>query len=103
MPHSCSSCLRGCAMPIAAITRLRLRSFRFLPAHIVYAIRSQRQARGSDGCLAVDVRQQGFRVFWTRTLWRDAKAMRAFATGGAHRVVMPKLQNWCDEASLAEW
>ena len=29
--------------------------------------------------------------------------MRAFITTGAHRVVMPKILDWCDEASLAHW
>jgi len=90
-------------MPIAAVTRLRLRSLRFLPAHLFYAIRALRQARRSDGCLAADVRQLGLRVFWTRTLWRDHRVLRDFMVSGAHRAVLPKLQLWCDEASLADW
>jgi hypothetical protein len=97
----CHSYLR--AMAIAAITRLRLRTLRVVPLFLIGAFRSRRQALASEGCLAADVRTIGARVFWTRTLWRDAGAMREFMRSGAHRSVMPKLVDWCDEASLVDW
>jgi hypothetical protein len=90
-------------MAIAAITRLRLRKLHLVPLLLLGAFRSRRQALASDGCLAADVRMVGARLFWTRTLWRDADAMRGFMRGGPHRAVMPKLLDWCDEASLADW
>ena len=90
-------------MPVAAITRLRLRKLYLVPLLVLGAFRSRRQALGSDGCLAADVRMIGARVFWTRTLWRDQGAMRDFMRSGAHRTVMPKLVDWCDEASLVDW
>jgi hypothetical protein len=90
-------------MPLAAVTRLRVRSLRFLPQFLLGTYRSLAQARRADGCLAADVRATSGRVFWTRTLWRDGAAMRAYMIGGAHRTVMPKLLHWCDEASLADW
>ena len=90
-------------MPIAAVTRLRLRSLRFFPLFVVGAFRSRSQALRADGCLAADTRTIAGRVFWTRTLWRDAAAMRNFARSGAHGAVMPKLQHWCDEAAVVEW
>ena len=62
-----------------------------------------RQARATPGCLFADVRREAKLVFWTRTLWRDEDAMRGFMTSGAHRVVMPKILDWCDEAALALW
>ena len=90
-------------MPLAAITRLRVRRLRFVPLLVFHAFRSRRQADRADGCLAADVRTLGSRVFWTRTLWRDAAAMRAFMNSGAHRAAMPKLQHWCDEAAIMHW
>ena len=82
---------------------MRLRKWRYVPFFILAASRSWRQALASEGCLAADVRTQGARVFWTRTLWRDKAAMRAYMRDGAHGAVMPKLQHWCDEASLVDW
>ena len=90
-------------MPLAAITRLRRRKLYTVPLVLIGAIRSKRQALSANGCLAADVRMIGVRVFWTRTLWRDTAAMREFMRSGAHRTVMPKLIDWCDEASLVDW
>jgi hypothetical protein len=90
-------------MPVASITRLRVRPIRYLPEFLWRALMSVRQARRLDGCLFADVRREVKLVFWTRTLWRDEQAMRAFMTSGAHRAVMPKILDWCDEASLVHW
>jgi quinol monooxygenase YgiN len=90
-------------MTVLAVTRLSVRSLRFLPGFIWLAIRSERQARNAEGCLAADVRREKLLVFWTRTAWRDEAAMRAYMTTGPHKKAMPKLQYWCDEASLVHW
>lgn len=88
-------------MPVISITRLRLRSRRFLPGFLWLAVRSQAQARRADGCLAATVRTQKGRVFWTLTAWRDDAALLAYMTSGAHARAMPRLQHWCDEAAVA--
>lgn len=37
------------------------------------------------------------------SLWRDHAAMRAYVESGSHRVVMPKLVEWADQACFAHW
>jgi hypothetical protein len=90
-------------MPIASITRLRLRSLRFTPLLLWRAFRSLQQVQRTDGCIAADVRTIRGRVFWTRTVWRDQQAKLAFMTSGSHAIAMRKLPHWCDEASLVHW
>ena len=90
-------------MPLLAVTRLRVRSLHFVPQFLWLAVRSNRQARHAEGCLGTGIRREKFLVFWTRTAWRDEAAMRAYMTSGVHRTAMPKLQHWCDEASVAHW
>jgi Domain of unknown function (DUF3291) len=56
----------------------------------------------ADG-LAVSVLSDANFAFWTCTLWSDERAMRAFMFAPAHRRLMPKLLQWCDEAAVAHW
>jgi hypothetical protein len=91
------------ASVLLSVTRLKVRSLRFLPAFIWYAILCQRQARKAEGCLACDTRLEKRFVFWTRTAWRDEADMRGFMTTGAHKQAMPKLLYWCSEASIVHW
>ncbi len=37
------------------------------------------------------------------TAWENREAMLAFMKSGAHKEAMPKLMEWCDEASVAHW
>jgi len=90
-------------MPLVSITRLRVRSFRYLPAFVVYSLRVARQAKSASGNLAVSLLGELNFAFWTRTLWTDERAMRGFMVSGAHRSVMPQLLDWCDEAAVTHW
>ena len=90
-------------MPLVSITRLRLRSWRYLPPFFVAAFRSVLQARGAKGNLAVSTLREAHNTFWTRSLWADEAAMKSFMESGAHGAVMPKLLEWCDEASVVRW
>lgn len=89
-------------MALVAVTRLRLRSGRFFLPFLWYTLRSYFQCRAADGNLAAMTRRFGG-AYWTLTAWRDKAAMRAYMTSGAHRDAMPRLQHWCDEASVGQW
>ena len=88
---------------LISITRLRVRSFRFLPGFIFYALRSARQARSAPGNLGTGLLREVNNTYWTRTAWQDETAMRAFMMAMPHRQAMGKLAEWCDEASVVHW
>jgi heme-degrading monooxygenase HmoA len=88
---------------LVAITRLRIRSWRVAAAFAVQALRSARQAKVAQGNVGVTLLAEAHRTFWTRTIWTDEAAMRAFMRAGAHRSVMVKLADWCDEAAVVHW
>jgi hypothetical protein len=90
-------------VPLVSITRLRGRSFRYLPAFLLGALRSAREAKNASGNLAVSMLSDASFAFWTCTLWSDERAMRAFMFAPPHGRVMPKLLQWCDEAAVAHW
>jgi hypothetical protein len=90
-------------MRFVSITRLRVRSWRYLPAFLIQSFRAARQARRAVGNLGISVLRDANLAFWTRTVWIDEAAMRSFMRSGAHRRVMPRLVEWCDEASVGHW
>ena len=90
-------------MALVSITRLRVRSLRYLPAFLLGSLRSAREAKNASGNLAVSLLSDAHLAFWTRTLWTDERSMRAFMFAPAHRAVMPKLLEWCDEAAVTHW
>jgi hypothetical protein len=89
-------------MALIAVTRLRLRGGRFVIPFTWHTLRSYFQCRAAEGNLAT-VARRAEGAYWTLTVWRDKAAMRAFMSSGAHREAMPRLQHWCDEASLYQW
>lgn len=90
-------------MPLMAITRLRVRSWRYLPIFFLQAFRSTIQAKAANGNLVVSVLSEANRTFWTRTAWADEQAMSAYMSPGVHRKVMRSLAKWCDETFVAQW
>jgi quinol monooxygenase YgiN len=90
-------------MPFVSITRLRVRRWRLLPQFLIQSIRIARQAQRAAGSIAVSILRDADRAFWTRTVWRDEAAMRAFMQSGVHRRIMARLPEWCDEAAIVHW
>jgi len=90
-------------MTFISITRLRVRSWRFLPSFIIQSIRAARQAKKASGNRSVTLLSEAHYVFWTRTAWESEAHMKAYILAGTHRQVMRKLLNWCDEAAIAHW
>lgn len=90
-------------MPLISVTRLRVRSWIYLPQFIFFAVRSSGQARRHPGNLATRVLRDANNAFWTCTAWQNEAAMRDFMLAVPHRRAMAKLAHWCDEASIVHW
>ncbi len=90
-------------MPFISITRLRVRSIRFLPAFALYTYRSLQQVKNSPGFQGGNVLPDRKWAFWTMTAWDSQESMRRFMTTGPHKSAMPRLLHWCDEASVVHW
>ena len=58
-------------MALISVTRLRVRSFIYLPAFFWDAFKSIRQAEHSIGFLGGRLLVNGKNVFWTMTAWTD--------------------------------
>jgi hypothetical protein len=90
-------------MPFISVTRLRIRSVRFMPWFARHALRSIQQVKKTPGFLGGSVLADRRWTFWTMTTWDSQESMRQFMTQGAHRAAMPHLLDWCDEASVVHW
>ncbi len=89
-------------MPLVSVTRLRLRSIRFLPPFVPHAVRSRTQAARAPGFRGGSLLMDRL-AFWTMTAWDRPESMRAYMRDGPHRTAMPRLAAWCDEASVVHW
>ncbi len=90
-------------MALVSVTRLRVRSARYLFAFLWKALKTARQAQRTSGFLGGRLLRESNGAFWTVTAWEDGAAMNVFRTQGAHGGVMPKLLDWCDEAAVVHW
>jgi uncharacterized protein DUF3291 len=90
-------------MALISVTRLRVRSVFYLPQFFWHTFKVQSQAKRASGMLGGRLMLEAHSVFWTATVWESEAAMRAFRSSGAHMKAMPKLLDWCDEASYVHW
>lgn len=90
-------------MPFVSLTRLRVRSIRFVPAFALHTLASQRQVKRAPGFQNGALLADRSWTFWTMTAWDSQESMRRYMTTGPHKSAMPHLLDWCDEASVAHW
>ncbi len=90
-------------MTFVSLTRLRIRSLRFVPLFGLETFASLRQVRRADGFVTGALLADRRWTFWTMTAWDSQASMRGYMMTGAHKRAMPKLMAWCDEASVAHW
>lgn len=90
-------------MPFISVTRLRVRSLRFLLSFLWQTLKVARQAQHSSHFLGGRILREAKNIFWTVTAWEDEAAMRGFRQTGARGQVMPKLLEWCNEAAYVHW
>jgi hypothetical protein len=91
------------SMVFVSITRLRIRSVRFLPSFLIYTLRALRQVKRASGFKGGSLLTDRDWTFWTMTTWDSQESMRGYMTSGSHRAAMPHLLDWCDEASVVHW
>lgn len=90
-------------MAFISVTRLRVRSVRFLPAFLIDTIRSSRQVQRAGGYRGGWLGSEWPLGFWTATAWDSRGTMRAFRNAPPHLEAMGRLLRWCDEASFVHW
>ncbi len=90
-------------MAFVSLTRLRLRSIRFLPLFVLHALRTLRQVKKASGFQQGALLTDRSWTFWTMTAWDNQESMRQYMITGSHKTAMPHLLHWCDEASIAHW
>ena len=90
-------------MPFISITRLRVRSLRFVPGFALHTLASLRQVRRADGFQDGALLPDRGLTFWTMTAWDSEDSMGRYMTAGSHKKAMLRLMEWCDEASVVHW
>jgi heme-degrading monooxygenase HmoA len=90
-------------LSFVSITRLRVRSWFYLPAFLAQTLRIARQAARADGNFSVKLLADRRNTYWTATSWLSEGSMKAFMLAKPHGPTMRSLLHWCDEAALVHW
>ncbi len=90
-------------MIFISVTRLRIKSFVYLPKFIIANEASVKQLKKTFGFLGGLELIDKNMTFWTLTLWDIDADMKVFRNSVPHRKAMQKLPIWCDEASYVHW
>lgn len=86
-----------------SVTRLRIRSLRFLPTFAWMTYMTKRQLGRASGFVGGKLQPDAHWTFWTVTVWTDERQMKAYRGSQAHGKAMPRLAKWCDEGAYTHW
>jgi heme-degrading monooxygenase HmoA len=67
-------------MSLIGVTRLRVRSVRFLPSFAMHFLRTRRQVREAPGFQGGSLLADRRLAFWTMTAWDSRDSMRLYMT-----------------------
>lgn len=90
-------------MVFVSATRLRLRSPLYLPMFLWHTFLTRQQIINLPGFLGGKLLADRNLAYWTLTVWEEKAAMQMVRKKGAHKQVMPKIQDWCDESAFVHW
>jgi hypothetical protein len=86
-----------------SVTRLRVRSVRYLLPFVWWTLRVLRQSRRSPGYVSGAATRMRDGSFWTATVWESAGHTRGFRNAEPHEDAMRGIRRWCDEAVYARY
>jgi hypothetical protein len=66
-------------------------------------VRTRQQVTKASGFLRGALLADADWAFWTMTAWDCQESMRQYMLNGSHKKAMPRLIEWCDQASVAHW
>src|SRR5260370_39334708 len=88
---------------LASVTRLRVRSVKYLLMFVWKTFLAQRQVVRAPGFFGGTLLLDGRRTFSTLTVRQSERGMQAFRGATPHPTVMPRLVECRDQASYAHW
>jgi heme-degrading monooxygenase HmoA len=90
-------------MPVMVVTRLRLRDPASFDEFFAAAEAVAEQANASKGSLGERALADAHNAYWTITGWEDRPSVEAFVKSEPHLATEARLDEWCDEATFADW
>ena len=88
---------------IIVATELHIRSFWHFFEFAIYSVRSTKQAKNSAGCIFAEVKNNGWRIGYTLTVWENKELMQQFRNTGAHKQAMSKIRKLSHQYKTLLW
>lgn len=86
-----------------SVTRLHVRSARYLLPFGWWTARALRQSKRAPGYVSGAATRMRDGSFWTTTVWESVDHTRAFRNAEPHAGAMRGIRRWCDEAVYARY